>query len=193
MDGRRSIVYAGRLVREKGVRELVAAFGALTAADVGLIIVGDGPDRATLETAARGLASGHRIRFVGAVPNTRVGAYLRHADLVVVPSWYEERGRVLLEAMAVGTPVVATRTGGIPATVQDGLTGLLVPPRDPGRLAAAIDRVLGDDGLAACDGRGRPGNGVRTRDRRVGGRDAGRLRGRPWVASPSDAEPRSGW
>jgi glycosyltransferase involved in cell wall biosynthesis len=149
MDGRRSIVYAGRLVREKGVRDLVAAFGALTAADIGLIIVGDGPDRATLETAARELASGHRIRFVGVVPNTRVGAYLRHADLVVVPSWYEERGRVLLEAMAFGTPVVATRTGGIPATVQDGLTGLLVPPRDPRRLAAAIDRVLGDERLAA--------------------------------------------
>ena len=149
MEGRRSIVYAGRLVREKGVRELVAAFGALTATDVGLVIVGDGPDRATLETTARGLASGHRVRFVGAVPNTRVGAYLRHADLVVVPSWYEERGRVLLEAMAVRTPVVATRTGGIPATVLDGSTGLLVPPRDPRRLAAAIDRVLGDERLAA--------------------------------------------
>jgi glycogen synthase len=149
MDGRGSIVYAGRLVREKGVRELVAAFGALSTPDVGLIIVGDGPDRATLETTARGLASGHRIRFVGAVSNARVGAYLRHADLVVVPSWYEERGRVLLEAMAFGTPVVATRTGGIPATVRDGLTGLLVPPRDPRRLATAIDRVLGDAPLAA--------------------------------------------
>jgi len=149
MDGRRSIVYAGRLVREKGVRELVAAFGTLTTPDVGLVIVGDGPDRATLEADARGLASGRRIRFIGAVPNTRVGAYLRHADLVVVPSWYEERGRVLLEAMAVGTPVVATRTGGIPATVQDGLTGLLVPPRDPRRLSEAIDRVLGDQQLAA--------------------------------------------
>jgi len=57
---------------------------------------------------------------------------------------------VLLEAMAVGTPVVATRTGGIPATVQDGLTGLLVPPRDPRRLAAAIDRILGDEGLAGA-------------------------------------------
>jgi len=67
----------------------------------------------------------------------------------VVPSWYEERGRVLLEAMAVGTPVVATRTGGIPATVQDGLNGLLVPPRDPGTLAAAIDRILGDEQLPA--------------------------------------------
>ena len=149
MDARRSIVYAGRLVREKGVRELVAAFGALAAADAGLVIVGDGPDRAALESAARGLASGHRIRFVGAVAHTRIGAYLRHADLVVLPSWYEERGRVLLEAMAVGTPVVATRTGGIPATVQDGLNGLLVAPRDPRRLAAAIDRVLGDEGLAA--------------------------------------------
>lgn len=148
MNGRRWIVYAGRLVREKGVRELVAAFGTLTAADAQLVIVGDGPDRPALEAAARGLASGHRIRFVGAVPNTRVGAYLRHADLVVLPSWYEERGRVLLEAMAVGTPVVATRTGGIPATVQDGLNGVLVPPRDPRRLAGAIDRVLGDERLA---------------------------------------------
>jgi glycosyltransferase involved in cell wall biosynthesis len=142
----RRIVYAGRLVREKGVQELLAAFGTLTTPDTGLVIVGDGPERAALEAAARGVASGHRIRFVGAVPHDRVGVFLRHADVVVLPSWYEERGRVLLEAMASGTPVVATRTGGVP--VRDGLNGLLVPPRDPRRLAQAIDRVLGDEALA---------------------------------------------
>lgn len=147
MDRGRRIVYVGRLVREKGVRELVAAFGRLATPDVGLVIVGDGAERATLEATARGVASGHRIRFVGAVPHDRVGAFLRHADVVVLPSWYEELGRVLLEAMALGTPVVATCTGGVP--VRDGLNGLLVPPRDPRRLALAIDRVLADEVLAA--------------------------------------------
>jgi glycogen(starch) synthase len=143
----RRIVYAGRLVREKGVQELIAAFGTLASPDAGLVIVGDGPERATLEAAARGVASGHRIRFVGAVPHDRMGAFLQQADVVVLPSWYEERGRVLLEAMAVGTPVVATRTGGVP--VREGLNGLLVPPRDRRRLARAIDRILGDEALAA--------------------------------------------
>jgi glycosyltransferase involved in cell wall biosynthesis len=107
-------VYAGRLVREKGVQELIAAFGTLATPDAALVIVGDGADRATLEAAARRVASGHRIRFVGTVPHDRIGAFLQQADVVVLPSWYEERGRVLLEAMAVGTPVVATRTGGSP-------------------------------------------------------------------------------
>ena len=152
MDGRRWVVYAGRLVREKGVRELVAAFGMLPASDVGLLIVGDGPDRASLEAAAQGLAEADRIRFVGAVRHADVRPYLQHADLVVVPSWYEERGRILLEAMATGTPVVAARTGGIPATVRHGVNGLLVPPRVPERLAAAIDRLLGDHRLAGSMG-----------------------------------------
>jgi len=143
----RRIVYAGRLVREKGVQELIAAFGTLATPGAGLIIVGDGPDRATLEAAARRVASGHRIRFVGAVPHDRIRAFLQQADVVVLPSWYEERGRVLLEAMAVGTPVVATRTGGVP--VREGLNGLLVPPRDRRLLARAIDRILGDEALAA--------------------------------------------
>ena len=147
MERGRRIVYAGRLVREKGVQELLAAFGTLATPHAGLVIVGDGPERAALQAAARGVASGHRIRFVGAVPHDRVASFLRHADVVVLPSWYEERGRVLLEAMAIGTPVVATRTGGVP--VRDGLNGLLVPPRDPRRLAQAIDRVLADEALAA--------------------------------------------
>jgi glycosyltransferase involved in cell wall biosynthesis len=69
--------------------------------------------------------------------------------VVVVPSWREERGRIVLEAMANGAPVVAARTGGIPETVVHGVNGLLVPPRDPLALAAAIDRVLHDDRLAA--------------------------------------------
>lgn len=152
MDGGRWIVYVGRLVREKGVRELLEAFGRLSVNGTGLLIVGDGRDRAALEIAAERIGAVGRVRFVGAVPHASVRPYLEHADVVVLPSWYEERGRVLLEAMGAGTPVVATRTGGIPATVSDGENGLLVPPRDPAALATAIARVLGDDALAASMG-----------------------------------------
>jgi glycosyltransferase involved in cell wall biosynthesis len=149
MYGRRWIVYAGRLVREKGVRDLMTALPKFHADDAGLLIVGDGPDRPILDALARELGVEHRIRSVGAVPHPDVPSYLQHAELVVLPSWYEERGRILLEAMAAGTPVVATRTGGIPATVRDGVNGLLVSPRSPERLATAIDRILGDRELAA--------------------------------------------
>lgn len=152
MDGRRWVVYVGRIVQEKGVRELVEAFTGLSVADAGLLIIGDGPDRAKVQADVGRFASADRIRFIGAVPNEDVHGYLQHAAVVVLPSWYEERGRVLLEAMAVGTPVVATRTGGIPATVRDGTNGLLVAPRDPRALAGAIDRVLGEDRLAASLG-----------------------------------------
>src|SRR6202034_374737 len=67
---------------------------------------------------------------------------LRHLDVLVLPSYEEPFGTVLAEAMAVGTPVVATRVDGLPEVVRDGVTGRLVPPRDPGRLAEAIADVL---------------------------------------------------
>ena len=144
MDGRRWVVYVGRLVPEKGVRELVEALARAATSDAGLLVVGDGPDRAPLEALAASLGVAHRVRFAGSVPHQDVAPYLQHADVAVLPSWYEERGRVLLEAMAAGAPVVAARTGGIPATVRHGVNGLLVPPRQPDRLATAIDRILGD-------------------------------------------------
>jgi glycogen(starch) synthase len=152
MEGRRWIVYVGRLVREKGVRELLEAYRRLPVDTARLLIVGDGRDRAALEVAADRLGAADRVRFVGAVPHSDVRPYVEHADVLVLPSWYEERGRVLLEAMAAGTPVVATRTGGIPATVRDGENGLLVPPRDVGALSAAIARVLDDAELAGSMG-----------------------------------------
>jgi glycosyltransferase involved in cell wall biosynthesis len=77
-----------------------------------------------------------------------VPAVLASADLLVLPSFYEELGTVLVEAMQAGVPVVASNVGGIPEAVEDGVTGLLVPPGDPVSLAAAIDAVLGDRALA---------------------------------------------
>jgi len=152
MNGGRWIVYGGRLVMEKGVSDLVVAFSRIDAPAVGLLLVGEGPARGVVLNLARKLGIGDRVRLVGPVSHDLMPGYLQHAEMVVLPSWYEERGRILLEAMASGRPVVATATGGILETVHDGGNGLLVPPRDPIRLAAAIDRVLRDPELAAALG-----------------------------------------
>jgi glycogen(starch) synthase len=113
-----------------------------------VLLVGDGPERPALEREVGRLGLGDRVRFLGFVPHDRVPAILTHADLLVLPSLYEELGTVLLEAMWVGLPIVASRTGGIPDVIEDGINGLLVPPGDPHTLAGAIDRVLGTPDLA---------------------------------------------
>ncbi|MGH2637417.1 MAG: glycosyltransferase family 4 protein, partial [Actinomycetota bacterium] len=146
---RRFVIYVGRLVREKGVHQLLEAFARQREPDVSLVFVGDGPERRPLEQRSRTLDVANRVRFTGAVAYDRIPAMIRHAEVLVLPSWYEELGRVLVEAMAAGVPVVATRAGGIPSIVEHGVNGILVPPRDPESLAEAIDTVLTDSGLAA--------------------------------------------
>jgi glycogen synthase len=152
MDGRRWIVFAGRFVPEKGVRDLLQAFARLSEPSAGLAFIGDGPERAALQAVAARLGISDRVMLTGALPHADVQRALRHAHAVVLPSWFEERGRVLLEAMAAGTPVVGTRTGGIPETVRDGVNGFLVPPHDVAALACAIERILRDATLAAAMG-----------------------------------------
>jgi glycosyltransferase involved in cell wall biosynthesis len=146
----RWIVYAGRLVREKGVRDLVRAVGLLRSTNASLIVVGDGPDRAALRRLADTDGIAGRVTFAGPVPHDEVRGFLQHADVVVVPSWHEERGRILLEAMAAGAPVVGTRTPGIAATVNHGVNGVLVETRNANGLANAIDDVLLDRETAAA-------------------------------------------
>jgi glycosyltransferase involved in cell wall biosynthesis len=85
-----------------------------------------------------------RITVTGFVPHTDVPAVLSSLDVLVLPSLYEEMGSILVEAMAAGLPVVASRVGGIPDVVVDGETGLLVPPGDADALAAALDELVGD-------------------------------------------------
>jgi glycosyltransferase involved in cell wall biosynthesis len=136
------VAFVGRLAPQKGVMTLVEAAARLRTTDATVVLVGDGPDRPALERRVAELGLGDRVRFAGFVAHDRVPAVLRDADLMVLPSIYEELGSVLLEAMQAGVPIVASRTGGIPDAV--GRAADLVEPGDPVALAEAIDRVLGD-------------------------------------------------
>ncbi len=111
-------------------------------------MVGDGPQRSRLEHEIQRLAVGDVVHLFGFVPHDRVPAVLTHADLLVLPSLYEELGTILLEAMWVGLPIVASRTGGIPDIIEDEVNGVLVVAGDPQVLARAIDSLLADSELA---------------------------------------------
>jgi glycosyltransferase involved in cell wall biosynthesis len=148
IEGRARVVFLGRVVRAKGVETLVEAAARLRTRDVEVLLVGDGPDRSRVERLARRLGVADRVRVTGFVPHDRVPAVLASTDLLVLPSLYEELGAVLVEALHAGVPAIASRVGGIPEVVEDGVTGLLVPPNDPRALAAAIDAVLEDAGFA---------------------------------------------
>ncbi len=102
----------------------------------------------TVEEAAN-LGVADHFRFVGSQPQDQLPYFYAAADVVAVPSRYESFGLVAVEAMASGTPVVASRAGGLTFTVEDGVAGLLVPPQQPKALAAALRRVLLDDRLRA--------------------------------------------
>lgn len=149
--GERRLLFVGRLARVKGLAVLFEAFAALRATrpDLVLELIGDGPDRAWLEAraAARGLSGA--VRFLGYRPPEAVAEALAGADVFVLPSFAEGVPVVLMEAMASRTPVVATRVGGVQELVEDGVSGLTVPPGDPAALEAALARLLDDPDLRA--------------------------------------------
>jgi len=141
-DTRRWILYVGRLQVDKGVLDLAAAFAKVAAGDplAALVVVGEGPARAALESALAPL--GARARLVGAVPLAEVPRWMAAADLVTLPSHHEGTPNVLLEALASGRRVVATRVGGIPDVVHRPELGVLVPVGDVTALAAALGAEL---------------------------------------------------
>ena len=110
--------------------------------DAVALLIGEGQARAELEQRVAELGLGQAVRLLGSRDDAR--ALLGLVDLVVHPSQQEGFSNAILEAMAAGKPVVATDVGGNPEAVVDGVTGLLVPPGDPGGLATAIIRLLGD-------------------------------------------------
>ena len=148
--GPRRIVSVGRLVPRKGFDILIRAMTAVP--DAELFIVG-GPDargfakdpeaqRLSALTARLGVSD--RVRLCGSVSRSQMPAVLRRADVVACTPWYEPFGIVPVEAMACGVPVLATAVGGMLDTVVDGMTGLLVPPKDAPACAAALNWMLTD-------------------------------------------------
>jgi glycosyltransferase involved in cell wall biosynthesis len=133
--------FVGRLEPRKGVLDLIAAAPAIRAAapEAQLVIVGDDPWGAFPDYVAQVRAADDAVH----VPwHDNAPGLMRHFDVLVAPSHQEPFGTVISEAMAVGTPVVATRVGGLAEVVDDGVTGLLVEPGDPQALAAAVLEVI---------------------------------------------------
>ncbi len=148
------IGYAGRLVPEKGVDTLIRALGKLPTS-ARLEIVGQGPERAALERLARSLGVSDRVSFSGQLASTRLPAFYRQCAVVVIPSrtrpnWKEQFGRVIVEAMACGVPVIGSESGAIPDVVGEG--GLTFPEGDVEALAGHLRALMEDEALRCALG-----------------------------------------
>ena len=135
----------GSMTPEKGFEVLLDAMVEVKRRfpEVRLYAIGDGPLRAELEGRAQHLGLGETVRFLGRVEDVR--PWLHTFDMVVQPSLREGQGLALLEAMAAGCPVIASRVGGIPEFVEDQQTGILITPGDSGALAGAVCELAGDE------------------------------------------------
>lgn len=146
-DDRPTLLFAGRLLALKGIDTLLRAMGRV-APEVRILLAGPG-DPTPWKTIARRLAlADDRCWFLGPVPYERMPALYHEADAIVLPSFAESYPMVALEAMASGTPLIASNVGGISEIVRDEVTGWLFPPGDVVRLAERIEAVLGNPGAA---------------------------------------------
>jgi D-inositol-3-phosphate glycosyltransferase len=149
------ILFVGRIQPLKGPDVAIRALHALGRPDALLLIVGGASGNAGDGEVARAhqlvdeLGLHDQVRFVPPQPHHILSTYYRAADVVIVPSRSESFGLVALEAAACGIPVVASAVGGLQSLVDDGVTGFLVPRREPVLFARAIDRILDDPLLAA--------------------------------------------
>ena len=141
------IGHVGHFADHKGHRYLVEAVPAILRRfpDIKVVLVGEGELRSEVEAQVNRLGIVKSVIFTGF--RTDISSILASFDLFVLPSHLEGLCTSVMDAMAVGLPVVATRTGGVPEVVEDGETGLLVPPRDPDALADGVLRMLNDPGL----------------------------------------------
>lgn len=158
----RLLLGLGRMEPLKGLDALIEALALLRrsqaagAADLRVLLVGGEPEERPAQWNAEqrrlanlrdSLGLDDAVIFAGAQPQTLLPSYYAAADVFVMPSHYESFGLAALEALACGTPVVASNAGGLAFIIEDGRSGLLVPPNDPPALAAQLERVLGDAAL----------------------------------------------
>ena len=155
-DGGLRILFVGRLVERKGVTHLIEAVRRLPpGSKPRLTVIGDGPERTALEAQIARDALADRVTVRGRVSEAELKDAYASSDVLVLPSILDARGDteglgvVLLEAMSYGVPVIGSNLGGITDIVRDGETGLLVPPGDPGQLAAALQRLATDRDLSS--------------------------------------------
>ena len=150
------LLFIGRIVEEKGLQDLLSTVGLLRRdlPETTLLILGEGQERAEMEALSESLGVDDQVHFAGWVDSESIPTYLAAADIFVGPSrrapdgWVEAQGLTFLEAMAAGTPVIASRLGGILDSVTDGETGLLVEERSPQQIADAVRRLLDNPQLA---------------------------------------------
>ncbi|MBN1171708.1 MAG: glycosyltransferase family 4 protein [Micromonosporaceae bacterium] len=143
------LAYAGRLVYEKGVQDIVAALPELRYRHPGLrmVVAGDGPYRAELQEEARSNGLHRAVSFTGFL-GEELPAVMAATDTLVVPSIYEPFGLVALEGASAGAPLAVASTGGLAEIVQQGVTGVTFPAKNPGALAEAVSTLLSDEAEA---------------------------------------------
>lgn len=137
---RQGLVFAGRLTRQKAMHVAIDALAYVPEAR--LTVIGDGPDRGRLEQHAQSAGLNGRVSFVGSLPRAEVLDALAGAEAAVLSSDWENFPHAAVEALAVGTPMVATSVGGVGEIVSDGVNGLLVPPGSPEAFGHALQRLL---------------------------------------------------
>jgi glycosyltransferase involved in cell wall biosynthesis len=142
-----TVVFAGRLTAQKALDTALESLARVPGVD--LVVAGDGPEEGRLRDRAAALGLDGRARFVGAQPRERVLELFRAADASLLPSAWENFPHTLVEALAAGTPVVATDVGGVAEVVRDEENGLLVRAGDSAALTAALERVRDEPALLA--------------------------------------------
>jgi glycosyltransferase involved in cell wall biosynthesis len=154
----RTILYAGVLIPLKGVHHLINAFVVIARdfPSAELVIVGKEQNKsyaADLREQIRRCGLSERVRLLGPQPQSELARLMSNASVLVLPSKFEGLGRVIIEAMATGTPVIGSRVGGIPELVQDGVRGFLVPPGDENALAEKLRWILSNPDKSSAMGK----------------------------------------
>lgn len=141
-QGTLKILFLGWVTREKGVFELIEAFERLMKHDVELWVAGDGQDLAEIQTIIKTKEIEQRVKLFGWVQGDRKTYLLQNSDIFVLPSYYEGLPNSVLEAMMSGIPVIATKVGGLPDLIEDGVTGYLVEPKNSQQLAEKLTDLI---------------------------------------------------
>ena len=180
---RPTFVFAGRFATPKNLPLAVAALSHVPGAD--LVLIGDGPEAGAVAQAVERSADGDRVSMLGAMPRQTVLDWVRAADAALLSSDWENFPHSAVEALAVGTPVIATAVGGVPEIVESGVNGTLVAPGDERGLGAAMAALVGDDALAGTLREGARESAARYAPEAIYGRIEGLLERAAATRSPA--------